>query len=78
MQGARLNRIVRRRIGVSVLLGLFAASVVSPSFGHAQSRQEPGRSIGTITTQGNLIVITLNEGALGKANRFDLARRGFA
>src|SRR5438552_6587884 len=39
-----------------------------------QGRQEPGRSIGTITTQGNLIVMTLNEGVFGKANMFDLSR----
>src|SRR6185436_15777574 len=42
---------------------------------YAQARQEPGRSIGTITTQGDLIVMTLNEGVFGKANMFDLARR---
>src|SRR2546423_956081 len=41
---------------------------------YSQARQEPGRSIGTITTQGNLIVMTLNEGVFGKANMFDLAR----
>src|SRR3989441_5217682 len=41
---------------------------------YSQGRQEPGRSIGTITTQGDLIVMTLNEGALGKANMFDLVR----
>jgi len=41
----------------------------------AQPRQEPGRSIGSIATQGDLIVMTLNEGALGKANLFDLAGR---
>jgi hypothetical protein len=40
-----------------------------------QGRQEPGRSIGTITTQGNLVVMTLNEGAFGKPNMFDLGRR---
>ena len=41
----------------------------------AQRRQEPGKSIGTISTQGNLIVMTLREGVLGKANLFDLAHR---
>ena len=54
---------------------LVATCVLWPSVGAAQSRQEPGRSIGTITTQGNLIVMTLNEAALGKANLFDLAHR---
>src|SRR5947208_625685 len=42
---------------------------------YGQPRQEPGRSIGTITTQGELIVMTLNEGVFGKSNMFDLARR---
>lgn len=42
---------------------------------YAQARQEPGRSIGKITTQGDLIVMTLNEDVFGKANMFDLARR---
>ena len=41
----------------------------------AQSRQDPGRSIGSVSTQGDLIVMTLDEGALGQANLFDLAGR---
>jgi hypothetical protein len=44
------------------------------SAAYSQGRQEPGRSIGTITTQGYLIVMTLNDGVFGKANMFDLAR----
>src|SRR5262245_32269082 len=40
-----------------------------------QGRQEPGRSIGTLRTQENLIVMTLDEGVLGKANLFDLVGR---
>jgi hypothetical protein len=40
--------------------------------GQAQGRGEPGKSIGTIATRGNLIVMTLDEGALGKANLFNL------
>ncbi len=39
---------------------------------YAQERQEPGRSIGAISTQGELIVLTLDDGVLGKANLFDL------
>jgi hypothetical protein len=41
----------------------------------AQPRQEPGRSIGTISTRDNLIVMTLDEGVLGFANLFDLGGR---
>ena len=42
---------------------------------YAQDLQETGKSIGTVTTQGNLIVMTLDEGVLGKANLFDLGHR---
>ena len=45
------------------------------SLTYGQARQEPGRTIGAITTQGDLIVMELNEGVFGKANLFDLARR---
>jgi hypothetical protein len=41
----------------------------------AQTRQEPGRPIGTISTKGDLIVLTLEDGVLGSANLFDLAGR---
>jgi hypothetical protein len=43
---------------------------------HGQApTQEPGKSIGFISTRGNLVVFTLNGGVLGKANLFDLAGR---
>src|SRR5215813_9118792 len=42
---------------------------------YSQNRQEPGKSIGSVTVQGNLIVMELNEGVWGKSNMFDLARR---
>jgi hypothetical protein len=41
----------------------------------AQNRQAPGKSIGKISTEGDLIVFTLDEGALGHANLFDLAKQ---
>ena len=41
----------------------------------AQARQGAGKSIGTVTTHGDLVVVTLDEGALGTANLFDLERR---
>jgi hypothetical protein len=40
-----------------------------------QDEDRPGHSIGKVSTQGDLIVMELNEGALGKANLFDLAGR---
>jgi hypothetical protein len=41
----------------------------------AQPRLEPGRSIGKVSTRDNLIVMELDEGALGHANLFDLVGR---
>ena len=41
----------------------------------AQPRLDPGKSIGKVSTQGNLVVMELDEGALGKANMFDLSGR---
>jgi hypothetical protein len=56
-----------------VLAGVLACALLESLL--AQGRREPGKSIGTITTKGNLIVMTLNEGALGKENLFDLGHR---
>jgi hypothetical protein len=41
----------------------------------AQRFERPGHNIGHVSTQGNLIVMELDEGVLGKANMFDLAGR---
>jgi hypothetical protein len=41
----------------------------------AQGRQEPGKSIGRVSLAGDLILLELDEGALGKANMFDLGKR---
>lgn len=42
------------------------------SFTYAQQDYEPGHSIGKVSTKGDLIVMELNDGALGSANLFDL------
>jgi hypothetical protein len=59
------------RSAVLIACGVFLLEGLAP----AQMRMEPGRSIGTVTTQGDLIVMELNEGVLGEANLFDLAGR---
>jgi hypothetical protein len=41
----------------------------------AQPRLEPGRSIGKVSTRDNLILMELDDAALGHANLFDLAGR---
>lgn len=44
--------------------------IVSYSFGQSQS--EHGHPVGRVSVDGNLIVVELNQNALGKANLFDL------
>lgn len=48
-------------------------SLLALSVACAQGRQEPGRSIGTISREGNLIVMTLEKDVLGQANLFNLS-----
>ncbi len=55
-----------RAVSVSLLLTGF-------SFG--QQDDEPGHSIGKVSTRAHLIVMELDEGALAKANLFDLTGR---
>ena len=65
-----------RSIGrLSIAVTTAALALLSSSTAHAQFNREPGKSIGTVTTQGNLIVLTLNEDALGPQNFFDLDHR---
>jgi hypothetical protein len=64
---------MRRSLRVfCMIFWTIASTVVSHS---QEPLAEPGNSIGSISTIGNLIVFTLNEGVLGKANLFDLAGR---
>ena len=64
-----LNSVGLMAVGLLLYIGV---AFLRPTPVWTQGRQEPGRSIGAIKTQGDLIVMTLNEGALGKANLFDL------
>lgn len=58
-----------------VALASLCAFFVLQSPLHSQGRQEPGKSIGKVSTEGDLILLELDEGALGKQNLFDLNRR---
>ncbi len=42
---------------------------------HAQERDAPGKSIGKVSVVGDLILLELDESALGKQNLFDLGQR---
>ena len=56
-----------------VRAGCVALTMMVALPAQTQYRQEPGHSIGKVTKQGNLIVLTLDEDVLGKANLFNLA-----
>jgi len=60
------------RSGILFLCGLFLCSSQSYT---QEEEVEPGHSIGKVSTNGDLIVMELDEGALGKANQFDLVGR---
>lgn len=60
---------MHRAANLCAILALLALARVAP----AQGRGEPGHSIGTVAVRGDLILMTLDEGALGKPNLFDLA-----
>ena len=51
---------------------MFSGLLLIASWSRAQQRDDPGRSMGKVSTKGDLIVMELNAGALGKANLFDL------
>ena len=48
---------------------------VFTSTSHAQDRQRPGKPIGKVSTAGNLILLELDEGVLGKEKLFNLEGR---
>jgi hypothetical protein len=52
-------------------------SVALPLMALAGQDEPPaaGKTIGSVSTHGDLVVLTLDEGALGRANLFDLAKR---
>jgi hypothetical protein len=71
------NRVTncRDRLLLNAALIIVCFSCLHQNLAYAQGRQESGRSIGAISTQGNLVVMELDEGVLGKANLFDLVGR---
>ena len=61
--------------GFFVLCSLLFFLTCSRLSSAQEDRVEHGHSIGKVSVQENLIVLELNDGALGKANLFDLAGR---
>jgi hypothetical protein len=76
IEAAEWGKDVRRR-GIECLLRSGILVLCTLLSYHNRSRAqdeeiEPGHSIGKASTDGNLVVMELNDGALGKANLFDL------
>src|SRR5438046_476216 len=65
---------MRHRHGRHSACVLIALCLMRVAATPAQNRQGPGTSIGSISTRGDLVLLTLDEGALGKANLFDLVK----
>jgi hypothetical protein len=65
----------RRGVGCVVRSGILVLCTLLwyHNLTHAQDEEvEPGHSIGKVSTDGNLVVMELDDGVLGKANLFDL------
>jgi len=60
---------------LSAVLIVLLGTVLTPILSYSQQDDEPGHSIGKVSMKGDLIVVELDHGALGKANLFDLAGR---
>lgn len=75
--GSEIRRLSRvgRRLAQTLIVAAGIAGFGLP-FGAWRGRtgQEPCRSIGSVSTQGDLIVLTLDEAPLGGANLFDLVK----
>jgi hypothetical protein len=68
---------VRVTRGQAVLfeLPLLFIGLLPVAGAYAQEREEPGKPIGKVSIVGNLILMELAEGALGRENLFDLDRQ---
>ncbi len=66
--------VVTKLLRVLAILIVLCGFIVLARFAAAQE-DRPGRQIGKVTSSGDLIVMELNEGALGEANLFDLSGR---
>src|SRR5438270_11616760 len=71
--GGFVNRFSRLPRVMPILIFL-CGIILYGGFASAQE-DRPGHSIGKVTTSGDLIVMELNQGALGQANLFDLTGR---
>ena len=62
-------------VAVALLAGWMLQPALGASWAGVQPSEEAGHSIGKVSVRGGLIVVELSEGALARANLFDLAGR---
>src|SRR5207245_2344775 len=67
--GAAMSRHLRQ------ILLILAAALLARTSAHAQEGERPGKPVGKVSVAGDLILLEMDEGALGKQNLFDLGRR---
>ena len=64
---------MRKRSGLFLWSGVFLCGILFfPVAATAQHENDPGRSVGKVSIKGDLIVMELDDGVLGKTNLFDL------
>ncbi len=69
----RIGTAVLSPSAILIMCGLVLCPIApNPSYAQDEERTEPGHPIGKVSTQGDLIVMELEDGVLGKANLFDL------
>lgn len=63
-----------RTKALGFVLSLLLTSLLSATPACAQEREESGKPIGKVSVVGNLMLMELDEGALGRQNLFDLSQ----
>lgn len=65
----------RSRLGDLLFFVMVTGLFLPDQLAYGQETRQPGNVIGTVSTVGDLILMTLEKDALGKANLFDLVGR---
>jgi hypothetical protein len=66
--------VTRTRWVIFQMIVMVCATFLARTAAHAQGREVPGKPIGKVSVLGSLILLELEEGALGEQNLFDLGQ----
>jgi hypothetical protein len=75
MSASENDDVSKRTSPPRIAVLLLCALLLNLNLAHAQEQNEPGRSIGKVSLNGDLIIVELNDAALGSTNTFDLVGR---